>query len=288
MIERKPYRMLCDFQRAYDFLSEVYERDCRNGRHAPFLEYAQVYPDFEANLSHRIALWEENGVVVAMAYYEIHIGKALMALRPGYERLIDEMIDYAEQSLCAPGAPVCFWMCSTQAAIRSRLASRGYAVKDQWPMKVYDFAKGSLGYALPEGYRFLDATREALDFAKLNRCCWRGFDHGDNPQGDGDEQRHSAAALHRRDDLAAIVVNGAGEYVCFAGMWLDARNGLAYLEPLCTVPECRRMGVAAAALTELQRRTSALGCTHMTGGGGDFYTNIGFDVEYQEEIWTRE
>lgn len=57
MIARRPYRMLCDFERAYQFLVDVYERDCRNGRHAPFLEYAQVYPDFDARRSHHIALW---------------------------------------------------------------------------------------------------------------------------------------------------------------------------------------------------------------------------------------
>ncbi len=36
-------------------------------------------------------------------------------------------------------------------------------------------------------------------------------------------------------------------------------NGIAYLEPLCTIPEYRGRGLAAAALSEIYRRTKKLG-----------------------------
>ena len=48
---------------------------------------------------------------------------------------------------------------------------------------------------------------------------------------------------------------------------------------LCTVPEHRHKGLASAALSELQRRTSRLGATHMTGGDNEFYSKIGFEKE---------
>ena len=43
------------------------------------------------------------------------------------------------------------------------------------------------------------------------------------------------------------------------------------MEPLCTIPEYRHKGLAAAALSEMYRKTKALGATHMTGGSGRFY-----------------
>lgn len=215
------------------------------------------------------------------------MGKALLALRPGYERLIDELIDYSEASLCAPDKPTAFWMCSTQTAIRERLGERGYSIASSWRMKVYDYAKGAISYSLPEDYRFLDNARETVDLVKLYRCTWRGFDHGDTPDDNVDDKAHSAAAPHLRSELPVIVVNDADDYVCYAGMWAVERIGLAYLEPLCTVPDCRKKGIAAAALAELQRRTSALGCTHLTGGSNEFYTRLGFDVAYVEEIWEK-
>lgn len=60
-------------------------------------------------------------------------------------------------------------------------------------------------------------------------------------------------------------------------MWWTPENNLAYMESLCTVPEYRRRGLAAAALSELYRRLKPLGATHMTGGGDPFYAKIGFE-----------
>ena len=46
-----------------------------------------------------------------------------------------------------------------------------------------------------------------------------------------------------------------------------------YMEPLCTIPEYRHMGLAAAALSENYHRMKALGAIHMTGGSNPFYKN---------------
>lgn len=44
-------------------------------------------------------------------------------------------------------------------------------------------------------------------------------------------------------------------------------------------------GLAAAALTELYRRTKASGATHMTGGAGGFYQKIGFQNAVKWTFW---
>ncbi|MFQ9801749.1 MAG: hypothetical protein ACLR23_25835 [Clostridia bacterium] len=40
-------------------------------------------------------------------------------------------------------------------------------------------------------------------------------------------------------------------------MWWTPENKLAYLEPLCTIPEYRNRGLAAAALSEMYRKTKS-------------------------------
>lgn len=87
--------------------------------------------------------------------------------------------------------------------------------------------------------------------------------------------------------MDVIIKNSEGEYVCYAGMWLVPENKLAYLEPLCTVPEYRRMGLAAAALSELYRRTAVKGATHMTGGANPFYFSIGYEGVIKKSIWKK-
>ena len=54
------------------------------------------------------------------------------------------------------------------------------------------------------------------------------------------------------------------------------KNKLAYMEPLCTIPEHRRKGLAVAALSEHYRHLKPLGATRMTGGGDPFYKKIGY------------
>ena len=46
-----------------------------------------------------------------------------------------------------------------------------------------------------------------------------------------------------------IIANEKEEYVCYSGMWWVPQNKLAYMEPLCTIPEYRNRGLAAAALS---------------------------------------
>lgn len=71
-------------------------------------------------------------------------------------------------------------------------------------------------------------------------------------------------------------------------MWWTPENKLAYLEPLCTIPEYRRKGLAAAALSELYRKTKALGATHMSGGESEFYRKIGYIPAVKWTFWKKE
>ena len=43
-----------------------------------------------------------------------------------------------------------------------------------------------------------------------------------------------------------------------AGMWWVPEDHLAYMEPLCTVPQHRRKGLASAALTQHYDRKGVL------------------------------
>ena len=65
-------------------------------------------------------------------------------------------------------------------------------------------------------------------------------------------------------------------------------NALAYMEPLCTHPDHRRKGLAAAALSRHYHRMKALGATHMTGGGDPFYEKLGYGKGIHWTFWKRE
>ena len=61
-----------------------------------------------------------------------------------------------------------------------------------------------------------------------------------------------------------------------------------FLKFFVHLPEYRHMGLASAALSEIYRRTQPLGATHMTGGGNEFYTRIGFVPTIPFAFWTKD
>lgn len=52
--------------------------------------------------------------------------------------------------------------------------------------------------------------------------------------------------------------------------------------------EYRNRGLAAAALSEMYRKTKKLGATHMTGGDNEFYKKIGYKSAVKWTYWKKE
>ncbi|MBR4776232.1 MAG: hypothetical protein IK007_01315, partial [Lachnospiraceae bacterium] len=77
------------------------------------------------------------------------------------------------------------------------------------------------------------------------------------------------------------------DYVCFSGMWWVPENHLAYMEPLCTVPEHQHKGLAAAALSHHDSVLRPLGAEIMTGGGNEFYQKIGYQGVHVLEHYSK-
>ena len=285
-ITHRPYRMLQDHMAVYDFMTEIYERDWRNGVPAPFLEYALCSDWMDKSLVHRNRLWFDGERIVAFVFHENPVTDVYFSLRPGYEFLADEMIAHALTGMPQRDGRNKLILFGGQTALMAAAEKAGlHRTWSDWE-RVYDFSV-PLDYPLPDGFRF---AAMPLDPAKCSECCWKGFGHeAEEGPWDGDHESAFAleAAPHATFDLAVAIENEEGEYVCYAGMWWTPENRLAYMEPLCTVPAYQKRGLAAAALSEMYRRTKALGATHMTGGMNTFYAKIGFEKVVEWTHWEK-
>ena len=144
-------------------------------------------------------------------------------------------------------------------------------------------------FMLPEGFCFVEP--EEYDMDKIGKCCWKGFDHEER-EGPWNRQYEQAnyliqTAPHGTAELDVIIADEQGEYACRAGMWWTPQNKPAYMEPLCTIPEYRGRGLAAAALSEMYRKTKKLGATHMTGGENGFYQKIRYKHAVKWTYWKK-
>ena len=298
----KQFQILTDINIVWDFLVDIYDRENGSGMPAPFFEHAIRASWMDASYSHLDRFWFDGDKVVAFVYYEAPVTDIYFAVRKGYEYLADELIDYAVTTMPNFDGNQQFVLFNGQEFLMESAKKRGFSMVFEYESRVFDF-KNELNYELPEGYHFVEPAD--VDVFKLSKLCWYGFDHGDEQEfTDWDKYDDSndwtpakshkdcvaefmAPSPHSTYEYDVVIADENGEYVCFAGMWWIPQNKLAYMEPLCTSPEHRRKGLAAAALTRHYRRMKSLGATHMSGGGDPFYEKIGYGKGFHFSFWKK-
>ena len=286
------YDILSDFHAVYNFLEQTFDMNTLNSRlMSHSWEYAHQLPWFDYVRTHRMGLWEDTGRIVALAGYEMKVGKAHLHTAYEYRHLLPELLNWAEKELSVEkDGKQTLGVCVTNKDVEKRelLSKRGYKVVHKNPEKIFRYENPFVERQLPNGFSIISGFD--VDYAKLADCYWRGFNNVEAPpENNVDSNFKAAHAPHARKDLMTIVVAPNGDYACALGMWVSERNKHAYLEPLATVEKYRRMGLATIALTEAMKKTKLLGAEYCFGGGGEFYTAIGFehicDIETWEKQW---
>ena len=286
----RQFSVLADCPKIYQFMLDIYERDWRNGVPAPFFEYA--FSSFaywmDITYSYKNRIWEDNGEIAAFCFYESPITDIYFSLKPGYEELAPEMIAYADAQMQMKNEKIQLILFGEQKALMKAAKQAGYDQKSESLDMQFDF-NDVLDYPLPESFHFV--APDEYDMDKISKCCWKGFDH-EQSEGAWNHQYEQSnyllkVAPHATPELSVIIADEKDEYACYAGMWWTPENKLAYMEPLCTIPEYRRRGLASSALSELYRKMKTLGATHMTGGFHEFYGTIGYKPAVKWTYWQK-
>lgn len=291
-IRTKQFQILTDIELVYKLMTEVYNHEESNGPAEPFFEYAVTSPWLERDFLRLNRFWLDGDNPVAFVFYEQPVTSLYFVLRPGYEFLAKEMIEYAENNYPKFDEPTELVLISGQTALIEAAKSRGFELAYEEPEHYFDFRLGKLDYPLPSGYHFVDPT--ASDPLKTAKCLWDGFNKwelGEFKDWDIPTKNEGrspfelyqnvlgatiAPAPHATYEYTTIIADENDDYVCFSGMWWNPKTHLAYMEPLCTVPEHQHKGLAAAALSHHDSILRPLGAEVMTGGGNDFYKKIGY------------
>ena len=259
----------------------------------PRWEYMHHHPYIPRVDLESIGVWEADGEIVGVAHPEHEMGTVYFEIDPEYGALKREVLLYAEEHIAAVsdgvrslGVYINDWDC-----IFEGLASEmGYAKADRRvPMSRFAISDPFPPISLPAGFR-LKSLAEENDLRKVDRVLWRGFDHGDEPPGDGIRDREfMQSAPNFRKDLNIVVEAPDGYIASYCGMWYEPVHALAYVEPVAIDPDYRRMGLGRAAVLEGIRRCGALGGTvACVGTAKPFYLPFGFRQVYNRSMWQRE
>ena len=276
----RPYASEDDFWRLRTFLRETFELHGRReyNWHVARLDYWRGHllrncQEVEA-LNGLVYLWENPDSQIAAALTTEEPGQAFLQTHPAYRStaLDEEMIDLAEKKLSIESDEqriVALWVDSQDTLRQEILTRRGY-IRGKWAESQWrrDLDAPIPEVSVPEGY-VIRSLGDVDEIPARSWASWRGF-HPDEPDEDyqGWEWYHNIqrCPLYRRD-LDIVAVAPTGEIASFSTFWYDDVTRSVYIEPVATVPEHLRRGLARATITEGLRRVQKLGATRAFVGG---------------------
>lgn len=219
-----------------------------------------------ATLPEIIFIWETSGNQIAAVLNPEEPGDIFMQVHPAFKtnELEAEMIVTAEEHLSVErneNRRLFLWADSLNTQRQELLKARGFAMhnytESQWRR---DLVEPIPQVPVAVGYT-VRSLGDENELPARSWASWRGF-HPDEPdekyQGWEWYRDIQRCPLYRRDlDLVAVAPDGA--IAAITTFWYDDFTRTVYIEPVATVPEHQRRGLARALITEGLRRVQRLG-----------------------------
>jgi predicted N-acetyltransferase YhbS len=244
----------------------------------------------------KIGVAEQNGEIVGVVHFEANEAEVFIQVHPNHPELRFDLFEYAEDTNFSGMSKStnrlfrAVYVNDFDKELEQLVIDRGYEKWEHFAQEKSSLLldKPLQEITLPEGFRLQSLTDEN-DFKKINRVLWRGFNHpGPPPEEEIEGRKFAQQAPNFRKDLTIVVVAPDGNYVSYSGMWHIKENKVAYVEPVATDPDFRRMGLGKAAVLECVRRAAAEGAEiAWVGSGLDFYAAIGFEIKFAAIPWIK-
>lgn len=211
-------------------------------------------------------------------------------LRPGYETLLDEMLEWAD--------PETTTVKSGDERSAATLTSRGFrhdptAPWIRWNARGLEQVESP---AVPDGFR-LATMAEYGDFASRASAHRSAFTRGGSTSRFTDDVYETVRSEGPwRPELDCVVVDADDHVAAFAIAWLDAPNDVGELEPVGVRADAQGRGLGRAVSLHALRQLAASGATTaLVGSRGDdaypapraLYESIGFRELWRDLVYSR-
>ena len=295
-IQIRPYVFETDYARIGQFLLDTYTPgEFFLNWLQPRWEYMHYHSLIEDVDLTKIRIAEQDGRILGVVHFEHVENQVYFQIDPQHIDLLVILLDYAEANLRGKSAKdgrenLVAFIHENHRALISLVRERGY---QQFPDHADEHLNMVLDQTipdtpLPEGFS-LQSLAEENDFRKINQVLWRGFNHeGLAPEEYIQSRKDMQQAPNFRKDLNIVAVAPEGHFVAYSGIWYVEANQVAYVEPVATDPDYRRMGLGKAAVLECIRRVKELGAeVAWVGSGQEFYKAIGFKKRFELVPWVK-
>lgn len=279
-----------DYAKIHHFLAKNKYADYTYGR----FDWMMTNWDYlEDQYLNRIGIWQEVGEVVGVTLFDHSLDVIFPLVQEGYEELYGEMIEYAKSNMIREENPdFLIYANDSNERLKNELKCHGF-IATEWQEKVakFDCINEIAESSLAEGYA-ITTLQDEEDFEKYFYCMFKGFDHeqeGEVFSFDSKREKTIREAYHRNfldRSLKISIKNPNGDYVAHCGMWYDPNSELALIEPVCVIPEYRKMGFGREVVKEGIRRVKEMGAKSVVvGSDQQFYYSLGMVPYTAGTLW---
>ncbi|MBU9711913.1 GNAT family N-acetyltransferase [Evansella tamaricis] len=296
-VTKRYYSRKNDYDKVYQFLVKTYES---GGKYINWLparwEYMHYHSYYNQSLTEKSGIWEDDGKIVAVVSNELGNGNAFFQCHPDYVSLKKEMLSHAEEHFTkeeeAAGHRLIVYANDFDEEWMNILETEGYEKLEtnlqHQTICTIDRSQFINGGTVPEGFE-LKSLAEDNDLVKVDRVQWRGFNHeGEPPKESPEERKLMQSAPNFRKDLTIVAVAPNGEFVSYVGMWFIDEIKVGYVEPVCTDPDYRRLGLGKRTLLESMDRCFQMGAERIVVESSlPIYLSSGFQPQFIRYPWVK-
>lgn len=276
MMEFRNYKKN-DYDAVIDFLVQLSNEDMNhiNWNWARF-EWMIEHPDTDKLSLEKIGLWWEKGNIVGAAIYDMYLGEAFCGTLKTHMDILPEILDYAYRVFKDENGLGIAIRNEDLKAIEKAI-DLGFEKVNQTENVMMLGLDNIIPSRIPADIviREYNPAENPREFAWL---LWQGFDHGnDQAEFESKDSQKQQMRKHLDKRLSLSAVDSSGNIVGYVCLWHSPETDYAYVEPVCTIPEFRNMGISKALLTEAFSRANKLGAKKaIVISDMEFYKKLGF------------
>ena len=273
------------YESIHQFLLEAEKLAYNEHFHWGRFEWMHVHSYLdEDKLTSIVMFKDENGALVGLTTYDTGYDDRVYLIHTSSDKvLLERMVDTVFED---EGNGAVIKANSKDVVLCQILQERGFEKKHRCACILSLDLSNPLEYSMPDVYT-MSPQGFVADLWQYQLVIYKGFDNEGIPEKWEDEFLKRIKHIpHVNEDLKTYAIAN-NEYCAHCGLWYSTGD-TAYVEPVATVPEHRKQGLAKAVIYEACTRANALGAKRATVlSDQEFYFRIGFKLSSEVYDWER-
>ena len=266
----------------YQFLLEAEKLEYNEHFHWGRFEWMHAHSYLDEDKLTSIAMFkDENGTIVGLTTYDTGYDDRVYLIHTSSDKmLLEYMVDTI---LEAEGDGAVIKANSNDTVLCQILQEKGFEKKHRCACILSLDLTNPLDYSMPDAYS-MSPQGCVADPWQYQLVIHKGFGNDGIPERWDDE--FLKRIPHVNEDLKTFAIAN-NEYCAHCGLWYSTGN-TAYVEPVATVPEHRKQGLAKAFVYEASTRANAFGAKRaIVISDQEFYFRTGFILSSEVYDWER-